>query len=129
MIEHLASCLPLEGVGLLSAGASDSGLRVRDFYPGRNSDASPRRYTMDPVDVRAALFEMQRRGTRLGAIVHSHPRTPPTLSATDLAEARYAGVLSVIVGFEPQCEVRAWSFEFGAEGTVVGFGEVQIVEF
>jgi proteasome lid subunit RPN8/RPN11 len=63
---------------------------------------------MDPRDVSWALRDMARSRTKLGAIVHSHPRTPPLPSVTDLAEARFPGVISVIVGLHPRVEVRAW---------------------
>jgi proteasome lid subunit RPN8/RPN11 len=128
VIEHLSLSLPDEGVGLLSANATPSGLLGVDFYPGANADASAMRYTMDPADVQSALQEMERRRARLGAIVHSHPRTPATLSATDLAEANQPGVLCVIVGFEPVCVVRAWSIEFGLDGKAVRGCEVPVVD-
>ena len=60
-----SECLPRQRIG--------SSLTAVRFYPGRNMDRSPRRYTMDPADVVAALVDMKREKTRLGAIVHSHP--------------------------------------------------------
>src|SRR3954454_18781043 len=108
IVDHLRRCLPHEGVGLLStSGPSSSPTAVR-YYPGRNMDRSPQRYTMHADDVLVALAHMKREKTRLGAIVHSHPMTPPVPSRTDLIEANYPGVVSVIVGFSPAVELRAW---------------------
>jgi proteasome lid subunit RPN8/RPN11 len=53
---------------------------------------------MDPAEVLAALNDIEAHGWRLGAIVHSHPASPPTPSATDLREAFYPEALLVIVG-------------------------------
>ena len=96
------------------------------FYPGRNIDSSPRRYTMHPADVMAALTDMKRHEAKLGAIVHSHPNTSPVPSRTDLAEANFPGVLSLIVGFSPQIELRAWSFGYDIHGEAVRCEEVRI---
>ena len=116
MLDHLRAAAPLEGVGLLAVGgdAADPAAapvagRVRRFYPGTNVDASPTRYTMDPVEVLAAFNDMAANGWRLGAIVHSHPASAPTPSATDLREAYYPEALLVIVGLaHTPPAARAW---------------------
>ena len=126
IVLHLAGCLPNEGVGLLAVQNECHGLHVDHYYPGVNADASPVRYTMSPIEVTAALRQMERRGTRLGAIVHSHPRTPPVPSQTDLAEARFPGTLSVIVGFEPTVSIRVWELEFDDVGAATRSREVRV---
>ena len=98
------------------------------FYPGRNMDASPTRYTMDPVDVLSALHDMERRRMRLLAIVHSHPDTPPVPSASDLAEAKVPDVLSLIVRLTPSVDLRAWHIVFADDGIAVDSQEVGIEE-
>lgn len=122
----LWGCLPHEGVGLLAASRMGSSLVAARFYPGRNTDSSSRRYTMDPADVLPALDDMKRKKTQLGAIVHSHPNTSPVPSWTDLVEARFPGVLSLIVGLSPVVELRAWYLLYGADGVAVGCEEVPI---
>lgn len=119
MIDHLRACLPAEGVGLISVLDDPSSWIADRYYPGRNADSSPTRFTMNPVDVGFALSEMKRRGSRLGAIVHSHPRTPPEPSALDLAEATASGVFHVIVGFTPRVTVKAWRLTFDRAGRAV----------
>jgi proteasome lid subunit RPN8/RPN11 len=126
IVTFLRRCLPHEGVGLLAGSRIGSSLIGVRFYPGQNMDSSPRRYTMDPTDVLPALADMKRRESRLGAIVHSHPNTPPVPSRTDLVEAKLPGVLSLIVGLSPVIELRAWSLVFDGHGVAVCFEEVPV---
>lgn len=111
IITHLERHLPNEACGLLAVESGDSGAAVH-FFPGSNTDASPTRFTMDGKEVIDALRDMERRGWRLGAIVHSHPKHPAEPSRTDLIEALYPAALMVICSFlEPDGEVRAWALE------------------
>ena len=126
IVAFLRRCLPHEGVGLLAASRIGSSLIAVRFYPGQNMDSSPRRYTMDPTDVMPALADMKRHETRLGAIVHSHPNTPPVPSRTDLVEAKLPDVLSLIVGLSPVVELRAWSLVYDGHGVAVSSEEVPI---
>lgn len=127
IIEHLRRCLPQEGVGLLATSGIDSSLTAVRYYPGRNLDRSPRRYTMHADDVLVALASMEREKTRLGAIVHSHPVTPPVPSRTDLLEANYPGVVSLIVGFSPVVELRVWRLVYDCHDVAVRFDEIPLV--
>ena len=126
MIDHLAGWLPLEGVGLVSVIDGPQGWTGDRYYGGRNLDASPTRFTMDPVDVTTAVADMGRRTSRLGAIVHSHPRTPPVPSRHDLAEATVPGALYLIVGFTPTVSLRGWRLTFNDVGAAVGAGEITL---
>lgn len=111
IVTHLQSALPNEGCGLLAGMRQPEGrLVARRFYPGTNRDASPTRYTMDPAEVMAAFRDLAAHGWSLGAIVHSHPATPPTPSPTDLREAFYPEALMLIVSFSTGSPLlRAWS--------------------
>jgi proteasome lid subunit RPN8/RPN11 len=110
VLAHLRAALPHEGCGLLAVRRGESGTAIATrFYPGTNRDASPTRYTMDPVEVLAAFRDLDANGWSLGAIVHSHPATPPTPSPTDLREAFYPEALMIIVSFAAVSPVaRAW---------------------
>lgn len=119
MINHATSELPNESVGLLTTIPADGGPgeRVTAYLAGRNLDASPMRYTMHPADVRTALAMVGRTRSRLGGIVHSHPRDPAIPSATDLAEARLPHALMVIVSLAASSPiVRAWRLRTGTDG-------------
>ena len=95
MVEHLRSELPLEGCGLI---ALQNGEAVK-VYPGTNTAASGTRYNMDLRDVVEALCEIDENEWQLGALFHSHPRSEPTPSETDLNNANYPEQLMVIVSF------------------------------
>jgi proteasome lid subunit RPN8/RPN11 len=106
MLAQAVAELPNECCGLLAGGDG----RVTHRYPLRNALASPVRYESDPKELFAAHKDMNRQGTELVAIYHSHPRSDPVPSRTDL-ERNFHGpdVVHVIISLkdgEPQ--VRAW---------------------
>lgn len=121
IVGHLRASLPNEGCGLLAVDRDDDGTAVAArFYPGTNLDASPTRYTMDPVEVFAAFRDLGGNDWSLGAIVHSHPATPPTPSPTDLREAFYPEALMLIVSFATSSPVmRAWRLSAVSSAQVV----------
>jgi hypothetical protein len=53
--------------------------------------------------------------------------TSPVPSRTDLVEANYPGVLSLIVGFSPRIELRAWRLVYGSHGLAVRFDPVPLI--
>lgn len=108
VLAHLQSGLPNEAVGLLSTSDTPGIIRAVRFYPGKNLNESPSRFTMDPLDVLRACEDMEREGTRLGVIVHSHPRTAPEPSRTDERELAMPGVVNLIVQLRPRVHARAW---------------------
>lgn len=108
VLEHLQECLPNEGVGLLSTVDFPEQVRAVRFYRGRNLNESPSRFTMDPLDVLRACEDMEREGTRLGVVVHSHPTTAPEPSRTDERELAMPGVINLIVQLRPRVCARAW---------------------
>lgn len=110
VVAHLRAEAPLEGVGLLATVVDGDTAEACRFYPGTNVDASTTRYTMDPVEVLAALADIEANGWDFGAIVHSHPRSRPVPSATDLREAFYPDQLLLIVGLAARPPTaRSWS--------------------
>ena len=115
------------GAGLLATRGTGSFLAAVCYYPGRSLDSSPRRYKMEPADGLPALFALERERTQLGAIVHSHPNTPPIPSRTDLVEAKFPGVSTVIVRLSPRVDLRVWSLNYDEHRVAVRFDEVPVV--
>ena len=110
ILHHLQEWLPNEGCGLLAGNidAYGGGLPVC-FYPGSNILHSPTRYRMADPEVIMAMRSIREANHELLAIVHSHPRTPPRPSATDLAELHYPRAAMLIVSFADTVpSLQAW---------------------
>ncbi len=96
---------PNECCGLV--GTRDG--RAVAVYPVRNAAASPLRYEMDPKDQLRVFEQLDEDGLEVGAIYHSHTRSAPLPSQTDINLAFYPDAVYVIVGVaEADDDVRAW---------------------
>jgi proteasome lid subunit RPN8/RPN11 len=96
---------PNECCGII---ASENG-RAVEVHPARNAAASPLRYELDGMEQYRIQTAIEDAGRDLGAIYHSHTRTSPYPSQTDISLAFYPDALYIIVGVagkEP--EVRAF---------------------
>jgi [CysO sulfur-carrier protein]-S-L-cysteine hydrolase len=115
VVAHARDEAPNECCGIV---ASSSGEAVRVFR-ARNATASPLRYVMDGVDQLRIQEEIDAAGWDYGAIYHSHTRSAPFPSQTDINMALvpgggplWPGSIYIIVGLaasEP--EVRAFRIE------------------
>lgn len=92
MIAHARAEAPLEACGIIG-GRGDRAVR---FYPARNAERSPVRYTVHPEDQVRILWELEERGEELWGIFHSHPRSQAYPSATDIRFAYYPEAYYVI---------------------------------
>ena len=93
--------------------AARDGEAVR-LYRATNAAASPLRYEIDGAEQYRIQMEIEDAGLDLGAIYHSHTRTEPYPSQTDINLAFYPDTLYVIVGLggdEP--DVRAYRIRDG----------------
>ena len=88
---------PLEACGLLAGNDKN----VHHFYPMTNVDASSQRYSMDPEEQFKVLKNMRKHGWEILGIWHSHPQTPPNLSAVDRELALMPAVVYVIISLAP----------------------------
>ncbi len=93
--------------------ASRGGEAVR-IYRATNAASSPLRYEIDGVEQYRIQMEIEDSGLDLGAIYHSHTRTEPYPSQTDINLAFYPEAVYVIVGLAgDQPEVRAFQIRDG----------------
>src|SRR5437763_17181130 len=106
MIAHARDEAPNECCGMV--GSTDG--RAMAVYRAVNAEASPLRFRIDPDEQLELHNRIDEAGLDLGAIYHSHTRTAPRPSQTDINFAKgWPGVLWIIVGLagdEP--EVRTW---------------------
>lgn len=84
--------------------------RAVELHPARNAAASPLRYEIDGMEQYRIQTAIEDAGHALGAIYHSHTRSAPEPSQTDINLAFYPEALYVIVGVKDpeRPEVRAW---------------------
>ena len=114
VIAHAREDAPNECCGMI---ASSDGEAVA-VHRARNAAASPFRYEMDGMEQYRIQTEIEDAGQELGAIYHSHTRSAPEPSQTDINLAFYPEALYVIVGLKgPEPDVRAWRIVDGQVST------------
>ena len=111
MVAHARAEAPNECCGMV---ASRDGDPVKLFRT-TNAMASPLRYEIEPREQLRVLTAIEDAGWELGAIYHSHVRSDPVPSQTDINRARgWPDPIYVIVGVagdEP--DVRAFAIVDG----------------
>jgi proteasome lid subunit RPN8/RPN11 len=114
VIEHARADAPHECCGMI---ATRDGEAVA-VHRARNTAASALRYEMDGTEQHRIQTGIEDAGLDLGAIYHSHTRSDPKPSETDINLAkwgddglpRFPGTLYMIVGLKgPEPDVRLWS--------------------
>jgi [CysO sulfur-carrier protein]-S-L-cysteine hydrolase len=113
IVAHARADAPNECCGMI---ATRDG-RATAVHRTRNIHASPLRFEMDPGEQLRVLDGIEQAGLELGAIYHSHTRSEPYPSLTDVNLARWwPEPLWVIVGLAgPEPDVRAFRI---VDGTV-----------
>jgi proteasome lid subunit RPN8/RPN11 len=113
LVAHARQEAPNECCGMIAAR---DGQAVR-VYRARNAAASPLRYDIDADDILRVTRELDRDDLALGAIYHSHTRSAPYPSQTDVNyaffpgrdEAMWPGAIYIIVGVsEDEPVIRAY---------------------
>ena len=96
---------PNECCGII---ATEDG-RAVEIHPARNAAASPLKYEMDGMEQYRIQTAIEDAGRELGAIYHSHTRSDPYPSQTDINLAFYPEALYVILGVSSdEPDVRAF---------------------
>ncbi len=105
--------------------ATQGGVAVA-VHPARNAAASPLRYEIEGMEQYRIQAAIEDAGQELGAIYHSHTRSDPLPSQTDINLAFYPDAVYLIVGVkDPQADdVRAWHIRDGA----VSAAPLEVVE-
>ena len=93
MIYHAQHALPNEACGLLGGKSG----HVSTVYPGSNSEDSPTRYLLNPIDQWNAMKTIDTSGEDLIGIFHSHPKGLAIPSETDITQAYYPQATYVIL--------------------------------
>src|SRR2546429_8046377 len=110
MVEHARAEAPNECCGMVSARDGEA-VKV---YRATNAAASPLRYEIDGAEQYRIQMQIEDSGLDLGAIYHSHTRTEPHPSQTDINLAFYPDALYLIVGLaSEEPDVRAFTIREG----------------
>jgi proteasome lid subunit RPN8/RPN11 len=106
MVAHAREEAPNECCGLVASSNGDA----QRIYRAANAERSPVKYVVDPRDQIRIQNDIDDHGWELGAIYHSHTRTEPFPSQTDINLARnWPDPLYVIVGVAGDApDVRAF---------------------
>jgi proteasome lid subunit RPN8/RPN11 len=122
MIAHARADAPNECCGMV---ATRDGVAVA-VHRATNAAASPLRYEIDGMEQYRIQSAIEDAGLELGAIYHSHTRSAPEPSQTDVNLAFYPEALYVIVGVKDPTadDVRAWRIVDGQ----VTQAELEIVD-
>lgn len=113
IVAHARDELPNECCGIVAA---DDGTAVQVFR-AVNAEASPVRYGLDPKDQFRIMKEIDDNGWSLGAIYHSHTRSPAYPSQTDVNLAFYPEALYLIVSLADPAEPEIKAFRI-VEGKI-----------
>ena len=91
--------------------------RAVTLFKARNEKASPLAYNIDGRDLQRIYDEIDRNELEVGIIYHSHTRSDPVPSQTDinLASPFLPDAVYVIVGVKDpdRDDIRAWSIRDG----------------
>ena len=110
MVSHARADAPNECCGMI---ATRDGEAVT-VYPAVNAAASPLRYEIDGAEQYRIQMAIDDAGHDLGAIYHSHTRSAPYPSQTDINLAFYPDALYVIVGVAGgDADVQAYEIRDG----------------
>ena len=110
MVDHARAEAPNECCGMV---ATSNGEAIK-VYPAVNAAASPLRYEIDGAEQYRIQMDIDDAGHDLGAIYHSHTRSKPYPSQTDINLAFYPEALYVIVGLAGEAaEVRGYTIRDG----------------
>jgi proteasome lid subunit RPN8/RPN11 len=111
ILEQARAEAPGECCGMI---ASRDGV-AETVYPATNAAASPPyAYEIDSADLYRIQMAIEDAGLDLGAIYHSHPRSEPVPSQTDINLAFYPEAIYIIVGLKgPEPDMRAFTIRDG----------------
>jgi [CysO sulfur-carrier protein]-S-L-cysteine hydrolase len=128
IVAHAREIPKEECCGVVAVQEDGSTARAVRVYRARNIHESALKFEIEPKELLALWQEIQREGWELGAIYHSHVRSPPYPSQTDISfAASWPGVEWIIVGLtDPETpEIRSYVIE-GGDVREVEIGQIAV---
>ena len=111
IVEHARRDAPNECCGLV--GVRDG--EAFEVIETSNSEASPFRFNIDGRELFRAIQQIEDAGGELGGVYHSHTRSAPEPSQTDITfAANWPGIEWIIVGLAgDEVDVRSFVIDGG----------------
>lgn len=110
MVAHAREDAPNECCGVIAV-RDGSPREAVTVHRAENTAASPLRFEIDGMEVLRLIDEIEGEGLEMGAIYHSHTRTAPYPSQTDINfAAGWPGVEWVIIGVADPDEPEVRSY-------------------
>jgi proteasome lid subunit RPN8/RPN11 len=111
IVEHARRDAPNECCGMVATTRDGVAVGV---HPMANIEASPFRFDADPDELLNTYTSIEHAGYEVGGIYHSHTRSEPYPSQTDVEFAKgWPGVEWLIVGLKGGVEVRSYLIQDG----------------
>jgi proteasome lid subunit RPN8/RPN11 len=112
MVQHARADAPNECCGMIAADAEGKLVAVHQMV---NAAASPLRYVMDPTEQYQVEYkQIYDAGLEVGVVYHSHTRSAPYPSQTDINLANHPDSVYVIVGLDKgELDVRGFMIRDG----------------
>jgi desampylase len=105
LLHEAESAQPNEACGLLLG----IGHEVRQVVPIRNAASTPQTaYRLDEQAFVKAMYQGEANGLTLLGFYHSHPKSEPIPSQTDIAQCFYPDAVQLIIGLKPKPSMLAW---------------------
>ena len=121
MIEHARREDPVECCGIL--GGSDE--TVQKSFEIKNVESSSVQFLMDPQEQLHTFEVMENSSMEMVAIYHSHPRTIPFPSETDVEKTFDPEMLSIIISLKEKEGPVVRAFRIGREA--IYLEEIEII--
>jgi proteasome lid subunit RPN8/RPN11 len=111
IVDHARQDAPDECCGLVGATAG----RASSVHATTNTVRSPLRFEMDGMELYKTIERIEGDGAELAAVYHSHTRSAPYPSQTDINfSSGWPGIEWIIVGLAGQDpDIRSYTIEDG----------------
>ncbi len=118
VVAHALEDPKIECCGLVAVESSPDGAKTATrVYRATNIHASALKFEIDPMELYRLTSEIEELGWEVGAVYHSHVRSEPKPSQTDISFAAHAGNIEwIIVGLAAgrAPDVRSYLIEDGS---------------
>ena len=121
MLDHARRESPLECCGIL--GGRDH--TVEKAFELMNEEESTTRYFMSPRDQLKVFEEMEAESMEMIAVYHSHPKTIPFPSETDVKLTFYPDVSSIIISLKEEKNPVVKAFQIEKEA--IYLEEIEVI--